>query len=276
MNLIGKILTVFIFVMTIVFMTLSIMTYSTHVNWRVNAKALEQKLTTANSEKNDLDGQVTNLTQALTEERNLNQQAIGKLQGEVVALTAEKTEMQAAEAALNTQVREAVAANNAAQTELAQLRTQIADLRGGIVAAQATRDQAFRDMVAKTDQLQQAANDLATFKSRNTQLAEQVSRMEKVLAVNNLNEFDEPGPPQVDGIVLAVRANGIVELSVGADEGLKRGDRLQVVRQGPDNDRYLGAVEILETQPDKSVAKIVPETRQGSIEKEDRVYSRLR
>ncbi len=67
-----------------------------------------------------------------------------------------------------------------------------------------------------------------------------------------------------------------MELSVGADEGLKKGDRLEVVRQGPDSQRYLGAVEILETQSDKSVAKIIPETRQGSIEKEDRVYSRLR
>lgn len=276
MNLVGKILTVLIFVMTIVFMTLSIMVYSAHVNWLARAKALESQLTVANQDRTQLEADVANLTTALDAERNLNQQAIGKLQQEVNDLTTEKNEMQAAEAALNEKMREAVAANNAAQTELEQLRTQIGGLRDGIVAAQATRDKAFRDMVARTDELQQAANDLATFKSRNTQLAEQVARMDKVLNLHNLSEFDEPGPPQVDGIVLAVRAGGIVELSVGADEGLKRGDRLQVVRQGPDNNRFLGSVEILETQPDKSVAKIVPETRQGSIEKEDRVYSRLR
>lgn len=276
MNLIGKILTVFIFVMTIVFMTLSIMTYSTHVNWKTRATNLGTQLTTANSAKTDLEAQVASLQQALADETTTYNAALAKLQGEVNALTVERNDMQAAQAGLDQKMRDAVAANNAAQTELAQLRTQIAKLRDDTVAAQATRDKAFRDMVARTDELQQAANELSTFKSRNTQLAEQVSRMEKVLALHNLNEFDEPGPPQVDGIVLAVRSGGIVELSVGADEGLKRGDRLQVVRQGPDNNRYLGAVEILETQPDKSVAKIVPETRQGSIEKEDRVYSRLR
>ncbi len=89
-----------------------------------------------------------------------------------------------------------MAANNAAQTELAGLRTQIADLRNGIVAAQAIPRRLVRAMVTRTDEPQQAANDLLTFKSRNTQLAEQVSRMAKVLDRHSLNEFDQPGPPR--------------------------------------------------------------------------------
>lgn len=276
MNLVGKILTVFIFVMTIVFMTLSVMVYSTHTDWRTLAKSLQAQLTVANQDKSALTEERDALTTALTAEANLSQEAIGKLQQEVNQLKTERDELTAAAAELDQKTRQAVAANNAAQTELAGLRTQIAELRNGIVAAQATRDGAVRAMVSRTDELQQAANDLSTFKSRNTQLAEQVSRMAKVLDRHSLNEFDQPGPPKVDGIVLAVRSGGVVELSVGADEGLKKGDRLEVVRQGPDSQRYLGAVEILETQSDKSVAKIIPETRQGSIEKEDRVYSRLR
>ncbi len=276
MNLVGKILTVFIFVMTIVFMTLSIMVYSTHTNWKVRATALGTQLQTANIGRSDAENEVARLTEALKTSQNDSQNSIAKLQGEVTQLTTERKDLQAQEAELNTKMRDAIAANNAAQTELAQLRTQIEGLRTGIVAAQAARDTAFNKMVARVDELQQAANELSTLKSRNTQLAEQVSRMNNVLARNGLDEFDEPGPPRVDGIVLAVRAGGIVELSIGADEGLKKGDRLEVVRQGADSQRYLGAVEILQTEADKSVAKIIPETRQGSIEKEDRVYSRLR
>ncbi len=51
MNLVGKILTVFIFVMTIVFMTLSVMVYSTHTDWRTLAKSLQAQLTVANQDK---------------------------------------------------------------------------------------------------------------------------------------------------------------------------------------------------------------------------------
>lgn len=280
MNLVGKILTVFIFVMTIVFMTLSIMVYSTHTNWRQRVKApgtgLESRLQVANQDKTALEEEVARLEAALKKEQDLNREAIGKLQQEVVALTAENDQLQATEAQLQQDMRKSVEGMNAAQTELAQLRTQISTLRDGIVAAKTAQDAAFRQMVARTDELHQAANELSTLKSRNTQLAEQVARIGAILDRRGISEFETAGPPSIDGIVLAVNAGGLVELSVGADEGLKRGDRLEVVRQGPDSSRYLGAVEILQTEPDKSVAKIIPETRQGSIQKEDRVYSRLR
>jgi cell division protein FtsB len=280
MNLVGKILTVFIFVMTIVFMTLSIMVYSTHTNWRARVKApgtgLESLLQVANQERSALEEEVTKLEAALTAEQNLSKESIAKLQQEVSQLGTERNELQATEAALKEEMRKSVEGMNAAQTELAQLRTQISDLRDGIVAAKTAQDDAFRKMVARTDDLHQAANELSTLKSRNTQLAEQVARISSILDRRGISEFETAGPPSIDGIVLAVRSGGLVELSVGADEGLKKGDRLEVVRQGADSQRYLGAVEILQTEPDKSVAKIIPETRQGSIEKEDRVYSRLR
>ncbi len=280
MNLVGKILTVFIFVMTIVFMTLSIMVYSTHTNWRQRVKApstgLESLLQIANQDKTALDEEVTNLETALTREQNLSKEAIAKLQQDVTELGTERNELQATEAALKEEMRKSVEGMNAAQTELASLRDQISDLRDGIVAAKTAQDAAFRQMVVRTDELHQAANELSTLKSRATQLAEQTGRMAQVLERHGLTEFEGPTPPRVDGIVLAVRAGGLVELSVGSDEGLKKGDRLEVVRQGPDSNRYLGAVEILQTDPDKSVAKIIPETRQGSIEKEDRVYTQLR
>ena len=57
MNLVGKIFTVLIFVMSIFFMTMALMVYATHKNWRdvVLAKGgLKEQLTQVKTERDDL------------------------------------------------------------------------------------------------------------------------------------------------------------------------------------------------------------------------------
>jgi hypothetical protein len=50
---------------------------------------------------------------------------------------------------------------------------------------------------------------------------------------------------------------------------------LQVYRLGGGQSKYLGRIEVVETQPDKAAAKVLPEFKQGSIEVGDRVASRI-
>ena len=42
MNLVGKILTVLIFVMSLCFMMMAVMVYSTHINWRDKVMAIRK------------------------------------------------------------------------------------------------------------------------------------------------------------------------------------------------------------------------------------------
>ncbi len=78
-------------------------------------------------------------------------------------------------------------------------------------------------------------------------------------------------PPPVDGIIESVGKDGLVQISLGSDDGIEKGHKLEVYRGG----KYLGRIEVWQTAPDSSVARILPEFRKGPIAKEDRVATRL-
>jgi beta-lactamase regulating signal transducer with metallopeptidase domain len=80
--------------------------------------------------------------------------------------------------------------------------------------------------------------------------------------------------PRLEGVVLAVSEDGqLVEISLGADDGLAKGTTLEVFRQGdkPQSATYLGRIRVIETQADEAVAEVIPERRQGKIEPKDNV-----
>ena len=79
-------------------------------------------------------------------------------------------------------------------------------------------------------------------------------------------------PPMVEGKVLAVNQNDMVELSIGSDDGMKAGHTLDVFRATS----YLGKVEVLTTATDRSVGKILPSYKKGIIQRGDNVTSRFK
>lgn len=68
----------------------------------------------------------------------------------------------------------------------------------------------------------------------------------------------------VDGVVLVVRKD-LVEISIGSDDGLRKGHRLDVYREST----YLGRVAVRRTAPDRAVAEIIPAFHKGQIRKGD-------
>jgi hypothetical protein len=71
--------------------------------------------------------------------------------------------------------------------------------------------------------------------------------------------------PELQGTVTELKDQEFVEISLGADDGLRTGDTLIVFR----DETYLGKITILRVAPDKSVARI--DSRKGDIRRGDRV-----
>jgi hypothetical protein len=67
----------------------------------------------------------------------------------------------------------------------------------------------------------------------------------------------------------------MIEVSLGADDGLRKGNTLEVFRNAGTISKYLGRIQVVRTSPDKAVGKIMPEFRKGNIQKEDRVATRV-
>ena len=74
----------------------------------------------------------------------------------------------------------------------------------------------------------------------------------------------------IEGVVFTVQG-GLLEISIGSDDGVSKGAWLRIFRA--DGSMYLGKAQVLQTAPDKSVCKVLPETRKGVITKGDRVSS---
>jgi len=117
-------------------------------------------------------------------------------------------------------------------------------------------------------------NDLAQQRSLTEQLR-------KLVADANLRPVDTIGcsfPAPVQGLVTVSRPEeGLVEINIGGDDGLKLGDRLHVYRWGATLDctKYLGQIILTQVDTTNSVGTLRRETMRGTIEKGDHVATHL-
>ena len=279
MNLVGKIFIVLIFVMSILFMGFVVAVYATHTNWRDRVmnpdSGLEAQLKNVQLEVERLTNQMTKTEQELATEKLARQNSLAQAETQKELLAKERDQLTKDYATKNEQAREAIAAMDAAHASLAALRSEVDKLRADILAAGDVRDDAIASLVAKTDEANGLAMQMQSLQKQAVLTAEQLSDAKEVLRKFNLNA--EPSrysgkPPQgVAGIVTAAPQNGLVEISIGSDDGLLVGHRLDAYRSST----YLGKIEVIKIVPDKAVCKVLPEFRKGIIQANDRVSTGL-
>ncbi|HWA98284.1 MAG TPA: hypothetical protein VG713_07320 [Pirellulales bacterium] len=279
MNLVGKILVVLILIMSLVFMSFAMAVYSTHRNWVDYVGSVDKpasllgKLTVERRRNQQLQTEFASLQSKISEIEAGRRQALAKLETEKAQLEQEKNDLTARLTEQSKTYAESTAVASNALGQLKDKQTQIDTLRENIKEAQDQRDDKFREVVDATDKLNQSANDAKRLEATNVRLAEQLAKAKILLDRSgvNLNAPVDGIPPTIDGIVLATSGNGLVEVSLGSDMGLARGNMLEVSR----GNKYLGRLEVIQTQPDRAVARVLPQYQKGRIEKEDRVATRL-
>jgi HAMP domain-containing protein len=284
MDLIGKIFIVVILIMSIVFMSLSLMVYATHRNWRelvVNTEAspskplgLREQLRTQKATNTRLQQEMETLRRTLQLERAARQQSLAVLETRANQQGSELDAKNETLATLRRQHDQAVTTMELAQTNLSELKKEVEGLRESVRRTQEDRDGQFGKVVAMRDRLNQLEGAERRLEQRNQQLTKEVAESARVLERYGLNRHTplHGVPPKLDGEIKMVRGTDLVELSLGSDDGLRVGHKLDVYRSGG---AYLGRVEVMYTDPDDSVARIVPEFRQGIIRKGDFVATRL-
>ena len=285
MNLLGKILTVLIFVMALVCMGFIVSVYSTHVNWRNRVlvdqpgkPSLKTQLQDEKERNTELAEQKTKIEAQLAKEKNTARQALAKLQTEnddqAQTIATQQDDLKK----LRESERQAAAAMDATHATLKKTREELDALRTKIREAEADRDKRFNEVVALTDTMHQSVSELKRLKSRQVTLAMDLAKAKEVLDKHGL--VPEPTryaevAPRVDGIVLAGTDGDVIEISLGSDDGLRKGHKLEVFRLKDGDSKYLGRVEVLKTAVDKAACKILPAFRKGKIQRGDRVASQL-
>lgn len=280
MNFLGKIFVVLILIMSIVFMSLAMVVYATHKNWKEvveGPNGLRNQLQTLTQEKERLTLAHNRRVEELDALKTSAEQQVSKLETERVALLDRNSQIQTELDQLKAERRDATAMVAATQQNNDRLSVEVTGLRGQIRDEQQARDLAFSQTLAATEQLHQIAGEYQSAKERQQQLTQQVAGMTSVMRESGIDPTTDPDSvvPTVDGFVTQTRrADGatLVELTIGSDDGLKAGNTVEVYR----GTRYLGRVEILRTSPDKAVGRVDRRFQQGQIQEGDRVATRLR
>jgi predicted RNase H-like nuclease (RuvC/YqgF family) len=284
MNFLGKILVVLILVMSLVFMGLSMAVYATHKNWREviegppgkPEQGLTGQLNRAKSDYDQLKSAHNRRVEELTRNNTATEQQMVKLEAERVSLAERLTQTQAQLDGQIQNQRDHIAAVASTQDLNQKLTADVIGLRGQVRNEQQTRDRLFKQALDATEELHQAAGEYQNARERSQQLTKQVADMRHVMLEQDLNPDTPPGAvvPAVEGVVSMVkRKNGAtdIEVTIGADDGLAKGNILYVSR----GDRYLGRLDVIETSPDKSVGRVDRRYQQGQIEEGDRVRTRF-
>jgi septal ring factor EnvC (AmiA/AmiB activator) len=285
MNLVGKILTVLVVVAALVFASLTVAVYATHKNWRdivMNTEAgpgkalgLQLQLKQAQEKNAALKDAQAKLAQELEAEKVTKRNELTKLEQKVKELADERERLDKEKAALDEAQRNAVAAMQASQQSLGGLRKEIEGLRDEVRSVRKDRDDQFKAVVKKTDELHQAVNEAKRLRDRTEVLAKDLGRAQTLLQKNGLDMERDGKPFPVEGLVTAVHGSDLIEISIGADDGLSRGNQLEVFRIDGNNSTYLGRAEIVRVEPDRAVGRLDPKFRRGMIQKDDRVATKI-
>jgi hypothetical protein len=283
MTLVGKIFTVLIFIMSLVFMSFAVMVFATHKNWKEAALSkepgangeigLRPRLEEAYASKRALELELESLKTQLAEHQAARRMALAVLQSKVESTNADLIAMQGTLDKLQSDHTEAVAKLGVAQATLEKLTADNSQLRTDIVAIQQDRDDKLARVVSLADTANQAETKLTQLQERRDQLLAQVAYQKMTLEQNGIDPDVVPVSLEkpVDGVVTAVSDKNLIEISIGLDDGIREGVSLEAFR----NNKYLGKVIVRKVTANRSVAEIDPRFLKDPIRKGDRVASKL-
>ena len=274
MTLLGKIFTVCILIASLFLMFVAMVVYATHTNWKEAYDTLNDTLQTERAAKDELETKYTNQVNLLKAEQEAALQEVRKLETTRDQLVSENSAIQKTLDQLQQERRQQTELVKATEENNNRLTEEVANLRESIGASQVARDAAFVKTLKATSDLHFARGELQSTTERNEQLTDDLAR---VTANAREGGVDPQGTvvPRVRGLVSgARRAEGsqLIEITIGADDGVRKGQTVEVFR----GQRYLGRAEIIKTEPDKAVGRVIREFQQGQIQEGDDVATKFR
>jgi hypothetical protein len=282
MNLVGKIFTVVIFVMCLVFSSFALMLHAAHKNWyneiakqdgyrdqvdklNKDKSKLQQDYAQFQEQKiKDDDRYKTRIKELEAANDDLNNRINDPARGLVV----QKNQLQAA-------LRKFAADFRLVETNLNELRDETEQLRGENAKAVAERQKIWNDLVVSTTDVAKLGAQIAQLQSRIGPLVKETQTNKALAAYAGVHEADmlKDPPAGLTGEVIAVR-QGEVEISLGYDDGIHKGQRFAVTR--PSTNHYIGDIIVYDVQyPNRAVCRTDPSMMREQIQKYDNVKASL-
>ncbi len=275
MNLVGKIFVGIIALMSVVCLTLSVVSYASHHNYKEKNAALSEQLNKANDEAQKLNSQKAELAKNIEDEKQSYVNMIAALRTKTADLQAENATLKADLDKLNEDLAERNEAVVANTKYIADIHQQLDASSDELKKAKELRANYLRDLAKTMEKLHELSAVYGDLQEQNKELVKSYDDALTVLNQNGLSadasQYGDLPLYPVKGSVETVEegSDGLLMVSIGSDDGLSEHNKLDVKR----GDSYLGKVEVVTLEPNRAVCKVLPEYRQGVIQKGDLVYS---
>ena len=276
MRLIGQMLTLLIFVMSIVFMAFAVMVFATHKTWKeeiTSPNGYQAQVQRLRTENDNLKKEIGEKNGQYAAEQAARAFALGALQSKLSQVEQQNQQQNALLAQLQSESTAKTAMLATTAQNESKLQAEVELQRELITKTREEADTLFLSVVKLTDDINQAKGLERILSERNESMLTQYAALKLVADKKGITPFTlvEEIPPPVDAVVTAIGEKDLIEISIGSDDGVHSGHAMEAFR----GTTYLGRVVILKTQPNKSIAKILPELRKAPIKKGDRVTTRL-
>ena len=275
MNLVGKIFVGIIALMSVVCLTLSVVSYASHHNWKEESAKLDEQIKKLEGEKTAMAAEKTALETAKAEAVKNYEQIVKALDSKVAAMTAENQTLKATNQQLEADLQARVDAIATSGETINTLNQQIALTSEDLATAQQLRASYLRDLAQTMANLHEISGLLGNVQEQNVDLTKAHDDVLTVLQQHGLNPdpslYAELPKVAVRGTIEEVKEGpeGLTLISIGSDDGLAQGNQLHVRR----GDVYLGKLEVVTVEPNCAVCKVLGEYRQGTMLAGDEVYS---
>ncbi len=274
MNLMGKIFTFMIFLMSTVFLVVSIMVGASDRNWKAEASAMKTRASSATSSVDSLKNETASLEKSLAFEQASRSQQLSNLQSQLRLAEAQLKEKAAQ---FNEEQKKGQAVARELEVANNRLTSQDAELAGikannkklvDDIAAQFGENRNIEKVVfeqtAKLEQLSRKEADMAA----------QLARLQKVMDANDLDENSLIAgiAPKIEAVVTAVGDNNTkFAVAIGLDDGLRKGHEMDIYR----SNRHVGRGIVVAAENNRSVLSIVKGLMNDIVREGDNVTTKL-
>lgn len=286
MTFVGKLLVIVQLVLSICFMMLAGAVFTRHMTWKDEARELQASVESRDADYRKLQTEKDDVIKALqadlaraeneaTDSKAELRQKVDEIENQKILIDTQKIE-------LNTQQALASIAGDEAKIRREEALSA-RRINEQLNTALNDQNQRVRQL---EDELFNREVDANSLTEKYESLLKGMATLRKVLVANQLepdpNKYARKlaPPPLVMGKVLDTKQSGrgtsrqLIEVSIGSDDGVTEGNVLYVYRVGEQN-KYLGQIRLELVTPDRAVGVVVERAKNGVIEKEDYVTTKL-
>jgi hypothetical protein len=291
MQFVGKILVVLQLILSVLFMAFAGVVYNSQMNWRTYANNQKKLVDDTNRKLNDTQADFDRFKTDTSAKEKEFKEKLASLEGDKKGLTNDKARLAQEKEDLSLSQKTYAEQAQIAGEEAQARNEESVNLRQITTELQKARDEDFATITKLEDQVRGLQLDFDTAKAKNRDLLAKNSLYQQALAQAGITAdptelASRAAPaPRVEGIVEEVKpakrqgSSELVEISLGSDQGLKKGHEMTVYRTGLNKrgqqPKFLCKIVIVNTTPDKAVGEVIESTRNGIIQKGDNVTTKL-